>query len=158
MSKSQLEIGNICFFADMQYGVVPAVVEERYKRESRTGSENYYVFISGPPNNRKRLTEKELGGTPTYSSIEEMRESLLRGAHEWVEQQCAMAAERAKNWYGDLFNDQHTESPVVSGRSIIKEILDEEEKQQRATEQDPGPEVKITKPRGRPPANSKKEK
>lgn len=143
-----LEIGKICFVVDPKNGPVPAVIEELVERKTRNGSEFFYVFLIGPQNHRKKITEKELQNTTIISTIEEVRDFLLEGAKEWVDSQCISAEQKANAWYQDLLVE--SELGTINhedSSSVIEEILKKEEQ----TKQEDAPEVKITRPRGRPP-------
>jgi len=143
-----LEIGKICFVVDPKNGPVPAVIEELVERKTRNGSEFFYVFLIGPQNHRKKITEKELQNTTIISTIEEVRDFLLEGAKEWVDSQCISAEQKANAWYQDLLVE--SELGTINhedSSSVIEEILKKEEQ----TKQEDTPEVKITRPRGRPP-------
>jgi hypothetical protein len=142
-----LEIGKICFVVDPKNGPVPAVIEELVERKTRNGSEFFYVFLIGPQNHRKKITEKELQNTTIISTIEEVRDFLLEGAKEWVDSQCISAEQKATAWYQDLLVESDLDSLThEDSSSVIEEILKKEEE----IKQEEVPEVKITRPRGRP--------
>ena len=142
-----LEIGKICFVVDPKNGPVPAVIEELVERKTRNGSEFFYVFLIGPQNHRKKITEKELQNTTIISTIEEVRDFLLEGAKEWVDSQCISAEQKATVWYQDLLVESDLDSLThEDSSSVIEEILKKEEE----IKQEEAPEVKITRPRGRP--------
>jgi vacuolar-type H+-ATPase subunit H len=162
MAKN-LEIGKICFLIDQKLGPIPAIVEELVERKTRMGSEFFYVFSVGGINNRRKMTERELEATKTIviATIEEVKDYLLNGAKEWVDDQCAQAEQKAFLWYQDLF--ENSESQISSGvsdtSSILEQIVKAEEETitakahqaQQIASQDDGPEIKMVKPKGRPP-------
>lgn len=146
MTKN-LEIGKICFVVDPKNGPVPAIIEELVERKTRNGSEFFYVFLIGPQNHRKKITEKELQNTTIISTIEEVREFLLEGAREWVDSQCVAAEQKADMWYQDLYVENEIGiQPSTNSSSIIEEILKKDEE----IKHDDAPEIKISRPRGRP--------
>jgi hypothetical protein len=103
--------------------------------------------LIGPQNHRKKITEKELQNTTIISTIEEVREFLLEGAREWVDSQCVAAEQKADVWYQDLYIESEIGmQPSGDSFSIIEEILKKDEE----IKQDDAPEIKISRPRGRP--------
>jgi hypothetical protein len=151
-----LEIGQICFVIDPEQGPRPVIVEELIERKSKHGTELFYVFLAGPPNNRRQVTEQELGNIPFYATIEEVQEHLKKFAMNWIKTQCETAERLMQEWYPDILNPP-VQQPVKSTSSNIFEELSElskpypnDEKAKNDIQND-APEIKIIKPKGRPP-------
>lgn len=149
-----LEIGQICFVIDPEQGPRPVIVEELIERKSKHGVELFYVFLAGPPGNRRQVTEQELGNVPFYATIEEVQEHLEKFAMNWIKTQCETAEKLMVEWYPDILNPPK-QNPVKQVSSNIFGELSELSKQQDEKSkfdiQNDAPEIKIVKPKGRPP-------
>jgi hypothetical protein len=147
-----LEIGQICFVIDEEKGPRPVIVEELIERKSKHGTELFYVFLAGPPGNRRQITEQELGNVPFYATIEEVKEHLQKFAMSWINTQCETAEKLMHDWYPDIINPIKQQQKQTTGNIFdeLSEIALSNEKSS-ANEQSDAPEIKIVKPKGRPP-------
>lgn len=151
-----LTIGQICYVIDQKEGPRPVIVEELIERKTKAGTESFHVYIAGPPEARKTLNEQQLNNAPVFGTIEEVQKYLQETANKWVQEQCEIAERCKEAWYYDLLdqNSSVQKQKQVQQReddteSIFKEISKTIEKS--SSEQNDGPEIKISKPKGRPP-------
>lgn len=151
-----LVIGQICYVIDQKEGPRPVIVEELIERKTKAGVESFHVYNAGPPEARKTLTEQQLNNAPVFGTIAEVKAYLQEAANKWVHEQCEIAERCRDAWYYDILNPKQIEtkqSADESSSSIFEEISKSIEK--NSTEQNDGPEIKIIKPKGRPPASRK---
>lgn len=151
-----LTIGQICYVIDQKEGPRPVIVEELIERKTKAGTESFHVYIAGPPEARKTLNEQQLNNAPVFGTIQEVQKYLQDTANKWVKEQCEIAERCKEAWYYDLLEknqnsnqkqiDQHEEEDT---ESIFRDISRTIEKS--SSEQNDAPEIKITKPKGRPP-------
>jgi len=145
-----LEIGQICYVIDEEKGPRPVIVEELIERKSKHGTELFYVFLAGPPGNRRQITEQELGNVPFYATIEEVKEHLQKFAMSWIKTQCETAEKLMHDWYPDIINP--TKQQKQSTGNIFDELSEvaSTSEKNNVSEQNDAPEIKIVKPKGRP--------
>lgn len=150
-----LDIGQICFVIDPEQGPRPVIVEELIERKSKHGVELFYVFLAGPPGNRRQVTEQELGNVPFYATIEEVQEHLEKFAMTWIKTQCETAEKLMQEWYPDILNPSKSQPTATKQTSsnIFSELseLTAQAEKSKSDAQNDAPEIKIVKPKGRPP-------
>jgi len=153
-----LSIGQICYVVDQKEGPRPVIVEELIERRTKLGTESFHVYNAGPPEARKTLTEQQLNNAPVFGTIEEVKVYLQETANKWVQEQCEIAERCKEAWYYDILNLSNSKQKNkieddTETESVFEKISKSIER--NSSEQNDGPEIKISKPKGRPPTTRK---